>query len=157
MMDTMIINQQTRVNYTREMEKIIENAANTGARLLKLPEATELSVMLVDNEYIRELNFLYRAKNEATDVLSFALNELGADEPDFNDPSEVNMLGDIVISLEMARSQSVDYGHSLEREVAYLLIHGLLHLLGYNHDTEAGKENMRDIEEEIMTAIKLPR
>jgi probable rRNA maturation factor len=157
MMDTMIINQQTRAKFTHEMERIIENTANTAAKLLGLPEATELSVMIVDNEYIRELNFLYRSKDEATDVLSFALNELGADEPDYEDPAEVNMLGDVVISLEMAQSQSVDYGHSMEREIAYLLTHGLLHLLGYDHDTEADKKIMRDIEEKIMTAVKLPR
>ncbi len=156
-MDTMIINQQSRVDYTRDLEKIIQTTAEKAAQILGLGPTTELSVLIVDNEYIRELNSLYRDKDESTDVLSFAMNELGEDEPDFPEQAEINILGDVVISLEQALLQSKEYDHSLERELGYLLTHGLLHLLGYDHDNEDELKAMRDLEEKIMSAVKLAR
>ena len=92
-----------------------------------------------------------------TDVLSFAMNELGEEEPDFDFSGEVNVLGDIVVSLEKAQEQSQEYGHSLERELGYLVAHGMLHLLGYDHETEEERKLMRDLEEKIMSAAKLER
>lgn len=156
-MDTMIINQQNRVEYTSGLESIIEATAEKAAQMLGLTSGTELSVLIVDNTYIKELNLLYRDKNEITDVLSFAMNELGEDEPEFEEQAEINILGDVVISLEQALLQSQDYGHSLERELGYLLIHGLLHLLGYDHNNEDERKAMRDLEEKIMSAVKLTR
>ncbi len=156
-MDTMIINQQSRVDYTRDLEKIIQTTAAKAAQILGLEPTTELSVLIVDNEYIRELNSLYRDKDEITDVLSFAMNELGEDEPDFAEQDEINILGDVVISLEQALLQSKEYDHSLERELGYLLTHGLLHLLGYEHDNEDEFKAMRALEEKIMSAVKLAR
>ncbi len=157
MMDTMIINQQSRVDYTRDLEVIIKTTAEKAAQILGLSKNTELSVLIVDNEYIRELNSLYRNKDEITDVLSFAMNELGEDEPDFEEQAEINILGDIVISLEQALLQSKEYAHSLERELGYLLTHGLLHLLGYDHNNEDERKAMRDLEEKIMSEVKLAR
>jgi len=118
---------------------------------------TELSVMIVDNSYIKELNLIYRGENNPTDVLSFAMNELSEEEMDLDLPGEVNVLGDIVVSLEKAVSQSEEYGHSAERELGYLIAHGMLHLLGYDHENEEERNLMRNLEERIMHKVKLER
>lgn len=156
-MDTMVINQQSKIDYTREMQQLIIKAADAAARLFHLPANTELSVLIVDNDYIQELNCLYRNKNVPTDVLSFGMNESSEEEPDIDFPGDVNIIGDIVISLEQASVQSKEYGHSLERELAYLLTHGMLHLLGYDHETEEEKTTMRNLEEKVMNSLKLAR
>jgi len=155
--ETMIINHQNKINYTRELQQLIINVVNTAAKLVKLPKNTELSIMIVDNSYIQELNFIYRGQNNPTDVLSFAMNELSEAEQDFDVPGEVNVLGDIVISLEQAAAQCVDYGHSMERELGFLVVHGMLHLLGYDHETEEESKAMRDLEERIMKLVNLER
>ena len=156
-METLIINQQNRVNYTRAMQKTILGVASAVAKMAKIGNNTELSILIVDNSYMQELNFIYRQQNRPTDVLSFAMNELVDEDPDLDVEGEVNALGDIVISLEKALSQSEEYGHSLERELGYLVAHGMLHLLGYNHETEAERELMRNLEEKIMQKVKLER
>lgn len=156
-METLIINQQTKINYTREMQQVIQKVVNTVAQTAKLTANTEASIMIVDNNYIQELNFIYRGQNIPTDVLSFAMNEMGEEEPDFDFSGEVNVLGDIVVSLEKAQEQSQEYGHSLERELGYLIAHGMLHLLGYDHETEQERRLMRQLEEKIMTAAQLER
>jgi probable rRNA maturation factor len=125
-------------------------------------------LLLVDNEAIRQLNREYRNIDSPTDVLSFALQEKTEEEPDIyfdeedtaddNFPEELgNMLGDIVISVERAREQAAEYGHSLEREMVFLAVHGTLHLLGYDHDTEEQTRSMREMEEKIMNSIGLAR
>ena len=113
--------------------------------------------MIVDNSYIQELNFIYRQQNRPTDVLSFAMNELSDDEPDYDSSEELNILGDIVLSLEQASLQSNEYGHSLERELGYLVAHGMLHLMGYDHETDEEARVMRSLEEKIMQTVKLER
>ncbi len=156
-METLIINQQNKVNYTRVMQKTILNVANAVAKMAKISKNTELSILIVDNSYMQELNFIYRNQNRPTDVLSFAMNELADDEPNPGTEGEVNVLGDIVISLEQAELQSQAYNHSLERELGYLVTHGMLHLLGYDHETDAERELMRNLEEKIMAKVKLER
>ncbi len=156
-MDTLIINQQSKVIYTRVMQKTILNVANAVAKMAKIPKNTELSILIVDNVYIQELNFIYRQQNRPTDVLSFALNELADDEPELDLEGEINALGDIVISLEQAQLQSEEFGHSLERELGYLVAHGMLHLLGYDHEDDTERELMRNLEEKIMQKVKLER
>jgi probable rRNA maturation factor len=156
-MDTMIINQQSKVPYNRDLQKIIINVADTVAKIAGLQKDSELSVLIVDNAYIQELNFIYRSQNQVTDVLSFAMNELSEDEPDCLSPENTNILGDIVISLEQALEQSQEFGHSLERELGYLLAHGMLHLLGYDHESEDERKVMRDLEKKIMDKVKLER
>ncbi|NLT20873.1 MAG: rRNA maturation RNase YbeY [Syntrophomonadaceae bacterium] len=156
-METMIINQQNKVEYTRELQQVINRVIKAAARLTKLPENSEVSVMIVDNSYIQELNFIYRNQNRPTDVLSFAMNELGEDEPDFDFSGETQVLGDIVISLEQALKQCGEYGHSLQRELGYLIAHGMLHLLGYDHEVEDESQLMRGLEEKIMQAVNLER
>lgn len=154
-MEIMITNSQDKIIFTEEMEKIVENVILAAARMEGLTEG-EVSVLITDNDFIHQLNLEYRGQDKPTDVLSFAMNERGEDEPDFIE-EETNMLGDIVISLEQALLQSREYGHSLERELGYLVAHGMLHLLGYDHENEEERKIMREKEERIMTELKLER
>lgn len=156
-METMIINQQNKINYTNGMQQVILDVANTAAKMVKLSPNTELSIMIVDNSYIKELNLIYRGENNPTDVLSFAMNELTEEEMGLELTEEVSVLGDIVVSLEKAVTQSEEYGHSVERELGYLIAHGMLHLLGYDHEDEEERKLMRSLEERIMHKVKLER
>lgn len=118
-------------------------------------ERAEVSVTLTNNAYIKELNAQYRNKDMATDVLSFALNE--GDEPEIQGGAAVNLLGDIIISLERAKEQAQEYGHSMEREVAFLTVHGMLHLLGYDHIEESDRQEMRREEEFVLSHLEIFR
>lgn len=111
----------------------------------------EVSVVFVDDEYIRCLNRQYRGVDSPTDVLSFAMLE---GEPLAGKEDEL-ILGDVVVSLPAAQRQSVEYGHSLAREVAYLIAHGVLHLLGYDHQTAEQKQTMRAKEEAVLEKLNL--
>ncbi len=102
-----------------------------------------LSLLLTDNEEIKEINKSYRKKNEPTDVISFAYHET-------DDDIEMDVLGDIVVSLEKVEEQAKEYGHSFERELFYVITHGVLHLLGYDHINEEDKKVMREKEEDIL-------
>lgn len=156
-MEIMIINQQNIVNYNKEMQHLITNVVNNTAKLGRLPKNTEVSILIVDNSYIQELNFIYRSQNKPTDVLSFSMNETNDIEPNYDEVGEVNLLGDIIISLEQALVQSKEYGHSLERELGFLVAHGMLHLLGYDHETEEERMVMHSLEEKVMQVTKLER
>ncbi len=156
-METMIINQQSKINYGKELQQVIVNVCNGVSKIIRLPKDSEVSIMIVDNSYIQELNLIYRKQNRPTDVLSFPMNELTDDEPDYDSSEELNILGDIVVSLEQASLQSNEYGHSLERELGYLVAHGMLHLMGYDHETDEEARVMRSLEEKIMQAVKLER
>ncbi|MBP2653854.1 MAG: metalloprotease ybeY [Firmicutes bacterium] len=140
---------------TAQMENMVTKVLNKAAEVLEINEGSEVSVVFADDEYIRELNCQYRGKDTATDVLSFALDE--GDEPEILDGPEESLLGDIVISVETALRQSQDFGHGLERELAYLTVHGMLHLVGYDHEAEADKAEMRRQEEDILTALGIGR
>ena len=117
-------------------------------------------MLVVDNATIRALNRNYRNKDAATDVLSFPLEEELEDneEPDvFGGPAE-RMLGDIVISIEKAAEQAEEYGHSIERELAFLAVHGMLHLLGHNHEADVAAERiMRSEEKRILAELGIDR
>lgn len=116
----------------------------------------EISVMLTDNATIHELNRDYRNVDRETDVLSFALGEDG--EYDVNNETSAVILGDIVISVEKAVSQAQEYGHSLEREVAFLTVHSMLHLLGYDHETgEQDEKEMFEKQEAILAELDITR
>jgi len=117
-------------------------------------EETEIGLTFVDNVTIQKLNRQYRGNDVPTDVLSFPQD----DDDGFIVPEGLpRVLGDIVISLPRAAEQAAEYGHSLEREVVYLSVHGLLHLLGYDHENSEEKNQMRQREEEVMTRIGLGR
>lgn len=132
------------------MRKVI----NKAAQLYGLDTA-EVSVTLTNNDHIREINLSYRNKDAATDVISFALNE--GEEPEIIDGPEINMLGDIIISIERAMEQAEEYGHSLERELAFLTVHGMMHLLGYDHIEEEDRLEMRKEEEYVLGHLGITR
>lgn len=118
--------------------------------------SAEVSVTFLDNRQIHELNLKHRDKDAPTDVLSFPLGENGKFDIDHDTGAYV--LGDIVISLERAQEQAIQYGHSIQREVAFLTIHSMLHILGYDHE-QGGVEamRMREKEEKILAELGLER
>ncbi|HPT99591.1 MAG TPA: rRNA maturation RNase YbeY [Armatimonadota bacterium] len=130
----------TRLEIERITGKLLERE--------NLPGEIEISVLFTDNEGIRQLNREYRGIDTPTDVLSFPLStpEELAQAPE---ETEV-LLGDVVISVETAREQARQQGHSIKRESALLLTHGLLHLLGYDHGSEEERERMRQMESEVV-------
>ncbi|WP_073028642.1 rRNA maturation RNase YbeY [Desulfosporosinus lacus] len=134
---------------------MLNKAINEAVRLSDGSEEAEVSLLLVDNQRIHALNLEYRGVDRPTDVLSFALQEEMEEEPEIEEEDE--MLGDIVISVERARDQALEYGHSFEREIVYLAVHGTLHLLGFDHEEENDKQEMRSKEEEVMSKLKLER
>ncbi|HZR00331.1 MAG TPA: rRNA maturation RNase YbeY [Chloroflexota bacterium] len=114
----------------------------------------QVTVTLVSDDEIRDLNKTHRGKDEVTDVLSFPLTE--GDAASFVLPDEVpTHLGDVVVSTDRARAQAAELGHSFERELAYLAVHGTLHLLGYDHEDDGEKVRMRAREEHALA--DLPR
>jgi probable rRNA maturation factor len=142
------------------LQTLMEQCLHKAAELEEV--SGEVVITIVDDARIHELNREYRGVDRPTDVLSFALNEAGEEEPDiFLDESEAddypNMLGDIVISLPRARAQADEYGHSLERELCFLAVHGFLHLLGYDHGSPDEEKEMFGRQEEVLQAIGLTR
>lgn len=115
-------------------------------------ESSIVSIVLVDNEYIHKINKEYRNVDRETDVISFAFMD-----DDTNPESGVTDLGEIYISLEKAHSQSKEYGHSFKRELCFLLTHGLLHLLGYDHMTEEDEKEMFGLQEEVLNSLGIGR
>ena len=119
----------------------------------------EISLYFTDNEEIHRLNKEYRSIDRPTDVLSFAMDEMVAGD-DFMLPPDVeepHLLGDIIISTERSDAQSEEYGHSKEREVLFLFSHGLLHLLGYDHQTPEEEAVMRGKQEAALAALGFTR
>lgn len=148
-------NDQDKLPISMKVEQLVTAALNVVAGIHKLSDKTEVDITIVDDEEIHTLNRDYRNVDRSTDVLSFALDEVGADEPKFMGGPEEHLLGDIVISAETAARQADEFGHGLEREIVYLAVHGLLHLLGYDHMTAADKAVMRAKEEEALREINL--
>lgn len=154
-MEITISNTQEKVAVTAALEKIITQVLEKAAELYGLDAHTEVSIVLSTDEYIHGLNYKYRGKDRPTDVLSFALNE--GEEPEIIDGPKEVLLGDIIISVETAMRQAEEYGHSLEREMAYLTVHGILHLLGYDHMAEEEKQEMRTEEEHVLGLLGIVR
>lgn len=140
---------------TPQMEQIVTAVLEKASDVYGIEEHTEVSVVFADDTYIQQLNKQYRSKDQPTDVLSFALNE--GEEPDIVDGPEETLLGDIVISLETAARQAGEYGHSADRELAFLTVHGMLHLLGYDHEQEEDRLEMRQEEEHILSLLGIIR
>lgn len=138
-----------------EILRKMEEAAAYGAELENLDdERCEISVTFVDMEEIHELNKLHRGVDKPTDVLSFPQFEYVCEEA----PEEGEIcLGDVVICREKAAEQAEEFGHSFEREILYLFVHSVLHLLGYDHMEEGEKKVMRAREEKIMEHIDVLR
>ncbi|MBQ8578007.1 MAG: rRNA maturation RNase YbeY [Clostridia bacterium] len=153
-------NDQKKEPVTPAARALVRRAINAALAYEEFKSPAEVSVTFVDNEAIRELNREYRGKDAPTDVLSFPLCE---DEDDFvlppadeedGEAEESVALGDIVISVERAKAQAEEYGHSFERELAFLAVHSTLHLLGYDHErSEEEDREQRRRQEEILASI----
>lgn len=143
---------------TEQHRQLIENVLLKAFEMENFDKESEVCVSVVHNDRIHELNRDYRNQDRPTDVLSFALTEQGDGEIEIiGDESLPNVLGDIVISIDKAKEQAEAYGHSFERELAFLTVHGFLHLLGYDHMTEEDEKIMFQKQEEILNAYGLQR
>jgi probable rRNA maturation factor len=156
-------NEQTEVALPEGLAESLERLTAAVAESESLTEG-ELTVLFVNDEAIRAWNREYRGLDKPTDVLSFAIMESHEDEPDIiYAPADVGeeplpqMLGDIVISAERAHAQAADYGHSLLRELCFLYVHGFLHLLGYDHMTEADEQVMLARQTQILEKAGIRR
>jgi len=147
-------NAQDKIVLGEYLEKRLQDGLNAVAKLHDLDDMTEVDITIVDDEEIHQLNRDYRNVDRPTDVLSFALDEDDEDEPELLE-GQLHLLGDIIISAETATRQAEEFSHGLEREIVYLAVHGLLHLLGYDHMVEEDKVIMRAKEEEALRAINL--
>lgn len=137
------------------VEDVIRRAAEAAWHVAGRPGAAELSVVLADDAAVRELNRLHRGKDAATNVLAFPLGET----PPLNETMATGapwLLGDVVLALETVRREAARDGKTLAAHVAHLVIHGLLHLLGHDHETAAEAEAMEGIEVEVLRRLGHP-
>lgn len=143
-----IINQTNKnIEELNEIESLLEFALK-----YKKIDNSIFNIIIVDNETIKEINKTYRNKDMVTDVISFALE----DDKTFVE-TDYRILGDIYICLDKAKSQAIEYGHSFLREFSFLTIHGLLHLLGYDHMTEEDEKVMFKVQEDILNKYGIKR
>jgi len=152
------------IDFIDETEKVaeadqakVEELLILAAQNQKLSGDIELSVTFVDNARIQEINKEYRNKDQATDVISFAMEELGEGETEIIGADMPRVLGDIIISIDRAKEQAEEYGHSYMRELGFLAVHGFLHLLGYDHLTKEEEEVMFTLQKEILDEFGLQR
>lgn len=136
-------------NYEQDFTAIIEQALKT----LGIEDDVEVSCVLVDDERIHEINREYRHIDRSTDVISFAME----DNDQFYVEGMPRTLGDIFISVDHAKKQAEEYGHSLRREMCFLFTHGILHLLGYDHMTDEQEKEMFGLQDEILGALSIER
>ena len=139
-----ITDEQEKIEFLPEYEELVKKAVEAALAYEEWEYDCEVSVTFTDNESIRELNREYRDIDRATDVLSFPMDDEG----------DNSVLGDIVISLERAKEQAEEYGHSLSREISFLTVHSVLHLLGYDHETgEEDEKEMFAKQEDILNKL----
>lgn len=151
-----IKNNQDEIKIPVGLRLLIRRCCQATLVSEEFPQDAEVSVSFVSNEEIRRLNKLYRNKDAVTDVLSFPLGEDGV--YDINKETGSALLGDVVISLETAMRQANNFGHSLEREVGFLTVHSMLHLLGYDHETSTlDARIMREKEEAVLEKLGISR
>lgn len=149
-------NDQDKLPVTYKLKMLMRRAVEATLEHEQYSNPCEVSLTFTDNEKIHELNKQYRNVDRPTDVLSFPLTDYSgeSEEPLADEP--VVSLGDIVISLEKAKEQAETFGHSFERETAFLCVHSMLHLLGYDHETgEADEQDMRRRQHAIMDEMGL--
>lgn len=148
-MAVLVADIQDSVNIQESFLSVLEEAGNLLLRLEGEPHESEVSIILVENSYIQDLNFTYRGEDSPTDVLAFNLGDgMTGVEAD-------KILGDVIISAEKALEQARAYGHTFERETMFLALHGILHLLGYDHETKDGEQEMLEKKELILKKFEL--
>lgn len=161
-MAVLIDNRQDIIEITDEREAFIEKVVKAVLDYEKWDEEVEVSISFVDNKEIQDLNREFRNIDSPTDVLSFPMLEYeeSIDDEAFSEEDYIEAeipLGDIVISTEKVIEQSKEYGHSQERELAFLLVHGMLHLLGYDHMNEEEEKIMFQKQDEILDMLNIKR
>jgi probable rRNA maturation factor len=139
-----------------DFQELLSNVLEKAAEMEKTGQA-EVSITIVSKERIQDINKEYRQKDSVTDVISFAMEEMGEDETEIIGGEETRFLGDIIICLDVAKEQAEEYGHSLEREMGFLGVHGFLHLLGYDHMNDEDEKRMFGRQEEILEQYGLKR
>ena len=153
-MEVLVSNFPETLVFPEEISAVVKLTAEEVGEMYGVSTG-EVSVTLTDDAYIQTLNRQYRQMDRPTDVLSFALNE--GVEPEIAGGPDINVLGDIVLSVERAKAQAAEYGHSLRREIAFLTVHGMLHLLGYDHIEEAERQKMEQEQKMVMEALGISR
>lgn len=148
-MPVYISNLQNRLRVDEEINALAQKVAQEVLVAEGAGQEAEVSIVFVDDEFIQHLNRQYRGVDCPTDVLAFPMLE---GEP-LAGPEEELLLGDVVVSLPAAQKQKLASGHSLNREIAYLIAHGVLHLLGYDHQTAGQKRVMREKEEAVLKRL----
>lgn len=151
---TLYVDNRTAFEWDEKWEEIVKKAVRTSLDYEEFGKEDnfecEISVSIVTNEEIQKLNKEFRNIDRATDVLSFPQLSFEEEEVlDYNENDEV-ILGDIVISIDKAKEQAEEYGHSLEREIAFLTVHSMLHLMGYDHMETEEEIEMRQKQTEIL-------
>jgi len=160
--EIIIENIQNKVEITDKVDEILKKCIELSFREEAFNIDSEIGFLLVDNDRIKEINSEYRKKDTPTDVLSFPMVEmergkLKPDSGDFDMDENMLVLGDVVISMEMAKKQAEEYGHSFERELAFLATHGIFHLLGYDHGSEEEERLMLEKQEAVLQKMGLKR
>jgi probable rRNA maturation factor len=155
-------NEQNEIKISEEIENTIKKVIEASLEYEKCDFDAEVSVTIVDNEAIREINNETRNLNMPTDVLSFPMLYFDEDgniiDSDYDMDGDVLVLGDIVISAERAQAQATEFGHSFLREMAFLTVHSMLHLLGYDHvDNPEGERVMFTKQDEILEKLGIKR
>ena len=162
MVELIIENEQNKEEFTTEISSLIQTVCEKVMETEECDFDAQISLTLTDNEYIRQINYEHRGRDRPTDVLSFPMLEFDENgdkiENEFEYDEDMIMLGDIVISMERAREQSIEFGHSFTRELAFLTAHSMLHLLGYDHvDDEEGERIMCQKQEAVLGELGITR
>lgn len=161
-MKVSFLNQQDKRPVTKELRTLIRSAAKAALTRLDFTQKAEISVVFTDDAGIRLLNAQHRGIDRATDVLSFPMLEFAAPGSPLIQPEDYEAdgslcLGDIVLSLERAAAQAEEYGHTFQREVGFLTVHSMLHLMGYDHMTPQEEAEMFGLQKEILEEMGLCR
>lgn len=154
---TLLTDNRTDFEISGEIMEAVEKACLETLKYEEFDEDCEISLSFVTNEEIHQINRQFRNVDAPTDVLSFPqLTFEEGEEADVNENGEI-VLGDIIISVERAKEQAEEYGHSLKREIAFLTVHSMLHLLGYDHMEKDEEEDMFRRQKEILEIAGIPR
>jgi len=135
-----LINNYNTVDY----EPIIKPVIELASKIHLVEDEYEINIVLVDNKTIRDYNYQFRSKDYATDVLTFPNGEL-------------KNLGDLIISIDKVEEQSIEYNHSFNRELSFLVVHGFLHSIGYDHQTKSEENEMIKLQDEVLNKLKINR
>ena len=154
---TLLIDNRTDFEITEEFEKLFNDVVKESLRYEEFDPECEVSLSIVSNDEIQEINKQFREIDAPTDVLSFPLLTFeDGEQADVNENNEI-MLGDIIISIDKAKAQAEEYGHGLRRELAFLTAHSMLHLMGYDHMEEEEQKEMFKKQDDILNNLGITR